>query len=35
MDEIKHTFDGKFEDNIHIVGRTICGKTELRQISTF
>ena len=27
MDEIKYTYDGKFEGNILIVGRTACGKT--------
>ena len=27
MDEIKYTYNGKFEGNILIVGRTGCGKT--------
>ena len=27
MNEIKYTFDGKFQGNILIVGRTGCGKT--------
>ena len=27
MDEIKYSYDGKFEGNILIVGRTRCGKT--------
>ena len=27
MDEIKYSFDGTFEGNILIVGRTRCGKT--------
>ena len=27
MDEITYTYDGKFEGNILIVGRTGCGKT--------
>ena len=27
MDEIKYTYDGKFEGNILIVGRTACGET--------
>ena len=31
MDEIKYTFDGKFEGNILIVGRTRCGKTTFVQ----
>ena len=31
MDEIKYTFDGKFETNILIVGRTGCGKTTFVQ----
>ena len=32
MDEIrKYTFDGKFEGNILIVGRTGCGKTTFVQ----
>ena len=31
MDEIKYTFDGKFEGNIMIVGRTKCGKTTFVQ----
>ena len=31
MDEKKYTFDGKFEGNILIVGRTSCGKTTFVQ----
>ena len=31
MDEIKYTFDGKFEGNIMIAGRTKCGKTTFVQ----
>ena len=31
MDEIKYTYDGKFEGNILIVGRTGCGKTTFVQ----
>ena len=31
MDEIKYTYDGKFEGNILIVGRTGCGKTTFIQ----
>ena len=31
MDEIKYTYDGKFEGNILIVGRTCCGKTTFVQ----
>ena len=31
MDEIKYTYDSKFEGNILIVGRTICGKTTFVQ----
>ena len=31
MDEIKYTFDGKFESNILIVDRTGCGKTTFVQ----
>ena len=31
MDEIKYTYDGKFEGNILIVGRTDCGKTTFVQ----
>ena len=31
MDEIKYSFDGKFEGNILIVGRTRCGKTTFVQ----
>ena len=27
MDEIKYSYDGRFEGNILIVGRTGCGKT--------
>ena len=27
MDEIKYSYDGKFEGNMFIVGRTGCGKT--------
>ena len=32
MDEIKYTYDGKFEGNILTVGRTGCGKTTLFKI---
>ena len=31
MDEIKNSYDGKFEGNILIVGRTRCGKTTFVQ----
>ena len=31
MDEIKYTYNGKFEGNIVIVGRTGCGKTTFVQ----
>ena len=31
MDEVDHTYDGKFEGNILIVGRTGCGKTTFVQ----
>ena len=31
MDEIKYAFDGKFQGNILIVGRTRCGKTTFVQ----
>ena len=31
MNEIKYTFDGKFQGNILIVGRTGCGKTTFVQ----
>ena len=31
MDEIEHTYDGKFEGNILVVGRTACGKTTFVQ----
>ena len=31
MDKIKYTYDGKFEGNILIVGRTGCGKTTFVQ----
>ena len=31
MDEIKCAFDGKFQGNILIVGRTGCGKTTFAQ----
>ena len=31
MDEIKYTYDGKFEGNILIVGRTGCAKTTFVQ----
>ena len=31
MDEIEHTYDGKFEGNILVVGRTACGKTTFAQ----
>ena len=29
MDEIKYSYDGTFEGNILIVGKTGCGKTRL------
>ena len=31
MDEIKYNYDGKFEGNIVMVGRTGCGKTTFVQ----
>ena len=31
MDEIKYTYDGKFEGNILILGRTGCAKTTFVQ----
>ena len=31
MDETEHTYDGKFEGNILLVGRTACGKTTFVQ----
>ena len=31
MDEIKYSYDGTFEGNILIVGRTGCGKTTFAQ----
>ena len=31
MDEIKYSYDGNFEGNILIVGRTRCGKTTFVQ----
>ena len=31
MDEIKYSYNGKFEGNILIVGRTRCGKTTFVQ----
>ena len=31
MDEIKYAFDGKFQGNILIVGRSGCGKTTFVQ----
>ena len=31
MDEIEHTYDGKFEGNILVVRRTACGKTTFVQ----
>ena len=31
MDEIKYKYDGKFEGNILLVGRTGCGKTTFVQ----
>ena len=31
MDEIKYTYNGKFEGNIVIVGRTGCDKTTFVQ----
>ena len=35
MDEIEHTYDGKFEGNILVVGRTACGKTCLETSPRF
>ena len=31
MDEIEHTYDGKFEENILVVGRAAYGKTTFVQ----
>ena len=31
MDEVEYTYDGKFEGNILIVGKTRCGKTTFVQ----
>ena len=31
MDEVNYTYDGKFEGNVFIVGRTGCGKTTIVQ----
>ena len=31
MDEIEHTYDGKFKGKILVVGRTACGKTTFVQ----
>ena len=31
MDEIEYSYDGKFEGNILVVGRTGCGKTTFVQ----
>ena len=31
MDEVEYTYDGKFEENILIVGKTRCGKTTFVQ----
>ena len=31
MDEVEYTYDGKFEGNILIMGRTGCGKTTFVQ----
>ena len=31
MDEMKYSYDGKFEENILTVGRTRCGKTTFVQ----
>ena len=31
MDEVNYTYDGKFESNILVVGRTGCGKTTFVQ----
>ena len=31
IDQIEYTFDGKFEENILIIGRTRCGKTTFVQ----
>ena len=31
MDEVDYTYDGKFEGNILVVGRTGCGKTTFVQ----
>ena len=29
MDELEHTYDGKFEGNVLVVGRTACQKEHL------
>ena len=31
MDELEYSYDGKFEGNILVVGRTGCGKTAFVQ----
>ena len=31
MDEVNYTYDGKFEGNILVVGKTGCGKTTFVQ----
>ena len=31
MDEIKYSYDGRFDGNILVVGRTVCGKTTFVQ----
>ena len=31
MDEVNYSYDGKFEGNILVVGRTGCGKTTFIQ----
>ena len=31
MDEVNYTYDGKFEGNVFIVGRTGCGKKTIVQ----
>ena len=31
MDEVNYTYDGKFEGNILVVGRTGCGKATFAQ----
>ena len=31
MDEVNYTYDGKFDGNILVVGKTGCGKTTFVQ----